>query len=129
MHTTHKVHFTHAGDGLLQVIDFAPSPIMIVDDLNEIVWMNTAADSILHKHPEPPDNFNHKDEWGKLMIPLIPGFPSPSELLSSPDYEHTHSIGPFKVLLPNDASAQVDIKKVKLGDKDYACCYAELDTG
>jgi hypothetical protein len=133
MQLNYNFPFTdNASEGLLQIIDYAPSPILIVDEANTIVWMNTTAHTLLHKNTTDNDykeKYKDKDvdAWDRLIFPIVPGIPLPSELLTSPDYQHINTMGPFKVLLQNDTGAQLELRKVTLGTKTYACCYVSPD--
>lgn len=109
--------------GWLQLIQQAPMATMIVDECNNIVWMNAAAHTMFKVSKETMEN---DVQWDSLVFSLEPDGGAPSDLLDASDCD---ALGPFKAFITDtNIRVEVSVKKVQFGDALYACCYLSPDT-
>eukprot|EP00026_Physarum_polycephalum_P003521 Phypoly_transcript_03534.p1 GENE.Phypoly_transcript_03534~~Phypoly_transcript_03534.p1 ORF type:complete len:709 (+),score=60.63 Phypoly_transcript_03534:157-2127(+) len=97
--------------------------IMIVDQSNNIVWMNATTYTMFKVSKETMlDNV----QWDSLVFSLEPEGTAPGDLLDSSECD---SLGPFKAFITDsNTRVEVNVKKVLFGDTSYACCYLTPDT-
>ena len=98
--------------------------VMLVDEANNIMWMNTTAFSMFKVSPDTLLNIS----WDSLVFSLEPDGTEPGDLLEDATNE-CESLGPFKAFITDsNIRVEVNVKKVQFGDSTFACCYLSPDT-
>jgi hypothetical protein len=110
-------------DGWLQLVELAPVAVMVVNEANNIMWMNAMAYTLFKVSTETMEDML----WDSLVFSLEPDGATPSDLLdTTAEYD---SLGPFKAFITDsNIRVEVNVKKVQFGDCTYACCYLSPDT-